>query len=263
MPERYRPRHAAPRDTRRAVLLPGVLMAASGTAFGGLVALPAAAHSADPVLVTAASALAPIEILPTTPPVAEDLSAMDRAAAEQAAKEAAAARAKAAAEAAARASRDREAAEKKAAEEAAAKKAADAEQGQEDEVRSSGYFRPGLGRLTSPYGRRWGRLHAGIDLAAGTGSPIRAVTSGTVVSAGNEGGYGRCVRIRHADGAVTVYAHLSSISVRSGERVGAGQRIGREGSTGNSTGPHLHFEVHIGGSQVNPLTWLRKRGVAV
>ncbi|HVM27093.1 MAG TPA: M23 family metallopeptidase, partial [Mycobacteriales bacterium] len=84
-----------------------------------------------------------------------------------------------------------------------------------------------------------------------------------VVSAGWEGGYGKAVRIRHKDGTQTLYAHLSSISVGSGERVSAGQRIGREGSTGNSTGPHLHFEVRVGGNPVNPLRWLRNHGVAI
>jgi murein DD-endopeptidase MepM/ murein hydrolase activator NlpD len=133
----------------------------------------------------------------------------------------------------------------------------------EDQVTDRLFVRPGLGRLTSSYGRRWGRLHAGIDLASGVGSPVRAVTNATVLSAGWEGGYGRCIRLLGSDGTVFVYGHLSSITVDKGERVSAGERIGREGNTGHSTGPHLHFEVRINGTPVNPISWLRKRGVAL
>ena len=128
---------------------------------------------------------------------------------------------------------------------------------------SRGFARPGMGRLTSGYGRRWGRLHAGIDLASGIGSPVRAVAAGRVESAGWEGGYGRAVRITHSDGTVTVYGHMSALLVDSGERVEAGQLIGREGNTGHSTGPHLHFEVRVNGTPVNPLPWLRKRGISL
>jgi murein DD-endopeptidase MepM/ murein hydrolase activator NlpD len=125
------------------------------------------------------------------------------------------------------------------------------------------YARPGVGRLTSSYGHRWGRLHAGIDLASGVGSPVRAAAAGTVVSARNEGGYGKCIRVEHADGTVTVYAHLSAFLVSAGEKVGPGEQIGREGNTGQSTGPHLHFEVRVGGAPVNPRAWLQARGVGV
>lgn len=125
------------------------------------------------------------------------------------------------------------------------------------------FARPGLGALTSGYGRRWGRLHAGIDLAAGTGSPVRAVMAGIVQSSGTEGGYGRAIRLLHADGTVTVYGHMSALLVSSGERVVAGEQIGREGNTGQSTGPHLHFEVRINGSPINPTPWLRERGINV
>ncbi len=122
-------------------------------------------------------------------------------------------------------------------------------------------MRPGTGRLTSGYGSRWGRLHAGIDLAAGVGAPISAVAAGTVASAGNEGGYGRAVRLQHDDGTVTVYAHMSELLVSAGQRVTAGTYLGLEGSSGHSTGPHLHFEVRIGGVPVDPEPWLRARGV--
>jgi murein DD-endopeptidase MepM/ murein hydrolase activator NlpD len=125
------------------------------------------------------------------------------------------------------------------------------------------FVRPGAGRLTSPFGRRWGRLHGGIDIAAGTGSPIRAVTKGTVIDAGTEGGYGKVIRIAHPDGIVSVYAHLSALQVKTGEKVSAGKQIGREGNTGQSTGPHLHFEIRINGTPVNPIPWLAKRGVRI
>jgi murein DD-endopeptidase MepM/ murein hydrolase activator NlpD len=123
------------------------------------------------------------------------------------------------------------------------------------------FVRPGIGRLTSGYGWRWGRLHAGIDLAAGTGSPVSAVAAGTVVAAGPEGGYGRLVRVQHDDGALTLYAHLSELHVTVGQRVTAGTYVGREGSSGNSTGPHLHFEVRIDSVPVDPAPWLMARGI--
>lgn len=134
----------------------------------------------------------------------------------------------------------------------------------EPETATNGaYARPGTGRLTSGYGRRWGRLHAGIDLAAGSGALIRAAAAGTVSSAGSEGGYGQAIRIVHSDGTETLYAHNSSLLVGRGEKVKAGQQIAREGSSGNVTGPHLHFEVRINGVPVDPAAWLRKRGVSV
>ena len=123
------------------------------------------------------------------------------------------------------------------------------------------FVRPGTGRLTSGYGARWGRLHAGIDLAAGVGAPISAVAAGTVASAGSEGGYGLVVRVQHDDGTVTLYAHLSKLLVTVGQRVAAGTHLGLEGSSGQSTGPHLHFEVRVGGGPVDPDPWLRARGV--
>jgi len=108
------------------------------------------------------------------------------------------------------------------------------------------------------------RYHAGIDLGGReglpTGTPVRAVGPGTVVAAGWSGGAGNRVKVRHADGAVTVYKHLSRIDVWSGP-VTAGQRIGLLGNTGHSFGPHVHIDVVVGGSNVDPLPWLLARGV--
>ncbi|WP_124972173.1 peptidoglycan DD-metalloendopeptidase family protein [Aphanothece sacrum] len=124
----------------------------------------------------------------------------------------------------------------------------------------TGYIWPTKGVLTSGYGRRWGRMHRGIDIAAPIGTPIMAAAPGEVISAGwNSGGYGNLVKIRHADGSVTLYAHNSRILVRRGQMVEQGEQISLMGSTGRSTGPHLHFEVHPGGSgAVNPIAFLPK-----
>ena len=129
--------------------------------------------------------------------------------------------------------------------------------------RRSGWVRPSGGPLTSHYGPRWGRLHKGIDLGAAYGSPIYAASAGVVTYAGQYGGYGRLVTIRHEGGYVTAYGHMASYAVRSGQRVSAGQVIAYVGSAGRSTGPHLHFEVRSGGAFLNPLPFLRARGVYV
>lgn len=106
--------------------------------------------------------------------------------------------------------------------------------------------------LTSTFGPRWGRMHTGLDMAAPTGSPIYASDGGTVVRAGYSGGYGNCVDIDHGNGRVTRYGHCSKLLVGVGEQVYQGQNIALVGSTGNSTGPHLHFEVILNGTAVNP-----------
>jgi murein DD-endopeptidase MepM/ murein hydrolase activator NlpD len=103
--------------------------------------------------------------------------------------------------------------------------------------------------------------HQGTDFAAATGTPVLAVMSGTVVSAGVLGGYGNQVLLRHADGTETRYGHLSVVDVRPGQSVGVGERIGAVGSTGVSTGPHLHFEVILAGQPVDPEPWLAARGL--
>ncbi len=126
---------------------------------------------------------------------------------------------------------------------------------------AKGFAWPAKGVFTSGYGPRWGRMHKGIDIAAPTGTPIHAAADGVVVSAGwNRGGYGKLVDIRHADGTLTRYAHNSKIIVRKGQQVQQGQRISLMGSTGFSTGPHLHFEIRKGGKKaVNPIAFLPPR----
>lgn len=125
------------------------------------------------------------------------------------------------------------------------------------------YIWPVHGRLTSYFGRRnlgmgTAAFHRGIDVAAPTGTPIVAARSGTVVFSGwSTRGYGNLVRIRHADGSETWYAHASRLLVSVGQYVNQGQRIALVGSTGLSTGPHLHFELHIGGVAIDPLRELR------
>lgn len=112
------------------------------------------------------------------------------------------------------------------------------------------------GTLTSYFGPRWGRMHSGVDWGISTGSTVTASSGGRVVSAGWNGGYGYSVLIQHPDGRQTRYAHLSKITVSAGEYVNQGERIGLSGNTGNSTGPHLHFEIIINGTAVNPLKYL-------
>ena len=111
-------------------------------------------------------------------------------------------------------------------------------------------------RLTSGFGERWGRQHSGVDLALPTGSPVYAAKSGVVTCAEYSGSYGNLVKIDHGDGMETYYAHCSRLDVVAGQQVGAGQQIAAVGSTGNSTGPHLHFEVRVDGVARDPAKWL-------
>jgi murein DD-endopeptidase MepM/ murein hydrolase activator NlpD len=122
------------------------------------------------------------------------------------------------------------------------------------------------GRLTSTFGARWGTLHAGIDLAAPMLTPEYAAADGIVLEAGPAGGYGNAVHIQHGNGDVTVYGHMEEILVLPGQVVRAGDTIALLGNRGQSTGPHLHFEVRVGGldgQKVDPVPWLRERGVAI
>lgn len=115
---------------------------------------------------------------------------------------------------------------------------------------------PASGPVTSAYGSRWGRLHEGIDIGAPYGAPIVAAAAGTVIYAGWLGGYGNLVVIDHGGGVATAYAHQSQIAVSVGQVVSRGQTIGYVGSTGYSTGPHVHFEVRVDGRAVDPLGYL-------
>jgi murein DD-endopeptidase MepM/ murein hydrolase activator NlpD len=110
--------------------------------------------------------------------------------------------------------------------------------------------------ITSPFGWRWGRMHEGIDLGAAYGTPIGAAAAGTVIYAGWLGGYGNLTVIDHGGGLATAYGHQSYIGVSVGQHVEQGQIIGNVGSTGHSTGPHLHFEVRVNGQAVDPLGYL-------
>jgi len=111
-------------------------------------------------------------------------------------------------------------------------------------------------------GGRWAHNHTGLDFAAPIGTPVRSVMAGEVIQADWEGAYGRQVKVRHADGTVTSYSHMSEFDVSVGDKVQAGSMVGRIGVTGNTTGPHVHFEVLPGGgSPIDPEPWLRKHGV--
>ncbi len=126
------------------------------------------------------------------------------------------------------------------------------------------YVMPTKGIFTSNFGYRWGVLHAGIDLANSIGTPIYAVSDGVVIDSGPAAGYGALVKLRHADGTVTLYGHVNTTLVSVGQRVMAGDQIATMGNRGNSTGPHLHFEVLQGGTErIDPVPWLAKRGLNV
>ncbi|MFC8916458.1 peptidoglycan DD-metalloendopeptidase family protein [Streptomyces sp. NPDC057116] len=135
---------------------------------------------------------------------------------------------------------------------------------------ASGFTAPVAAGVTTPYrasGSMWSSgYHTGVDFAASSGTSVKAIGQGTVVSAGWSGAYGNEVVIQHTDGTYSQYAHLSSLAVSSGQSVSGGQEIGLSGSTGNSSGPHLHFEVRTGpgyGSDIDPLAYLRQHGVSI
>jgi murein DD-endopeptidase MepM/ murein hydrolase activator NlpD len=121
-----------------------------------------------------------------------------------------------------------------------------------------GFSWPAAGKLTSRFGRRWGRMHKGIDIAGPIGTPINAAADGTVIVAGwSSGGYGNLVEVRHSDGTITRYAHNSRLSVSVGQTVRQGEQVAQMGSTGQSTGSHLHFEIRpSAGNAVNPIAHL-------
>jgi len=121
---------------------------------------------------------------------------------------------------------------------------------------ASGFIWPVSGPVTSPFGMRWGRMHTGIDIGVPYGTPIRAAASGQVIYAGWMDGYGNLVFIDHGRGISTGYAHQSSIAVSNGQAITQGQVIGYVGCTGHCFGPHLHFEVRVNGTPVDPLAYL-------
>jgi murein DD-endopeptidase MepM/ murein hydrolase activator NlpD len=121
---------------------------------------------------------------------------------------------------------------------------------------SSGLIWPASGPVSSGFGYRWGRLHAGIDIPLAEGTPLRAAASGRVIIAGWVGGYGNYTCIQHAGALSTCYGHQSRLGTSVGASVGQGQVIGYSGNTGHSTGPHLHFEVRINGQPVDPMGYL-------
>ncbi|GAA1367094.1 transglycosylase family protein [Streptomyces beijiangensis] len=136
--------------------------------------------------------------------------------------------------------------------------------------KAAGFTAPVDAHPSTPYHRAGGSwasgYHTGVDFPVATGTSVKAVAAGRVVSAGWAGSYGYQIVIRHADGKYSQYAHLSALTVRDGQHVNEGQRIARSGSTGNATGPHLHFEVRTGpdyGSDIDPLAYLRAGGVTV
>jgi murein DD-endopeptidase MepM/ murein hydrolase activator NlpD len=115
---------------------------------------------------------------------------------------------------------------------------------------------PARGSITSRYGMRWGRRHTGIDIGAPYGSPVKASDGGEVIFVGYKGGYGKLIIIDHGANFVSYYGHLSKYSVKVGQKVYKGQKIGEVGNTGNSTGPHLHFEIRKNGVIQNPSNYL-------
>ncbi len=136
---------------------------------------------------------------------------------------------------------------------------------QQAELNRPKFVMPAAGRLTSGFGARWGTTHYGLDIANSIGTPIVAAADGVVVEAGPASGFGLWVRVQHDDGTITVYGHVDTYSVREGEQVKAGEQIARMGNRGQSTGPHLHFEVWESedGRKVNPRPWLIEHGVAL
>ena len=145
--------------------------------------------------------------------------------------------------------------------------AAQAEQARiaaEEAARRPKCVRPAQGTFTSGFGARWGTSHNGVDIANAIGTPIVAAMDGTVIEAGPASGFGLWVRVQHEDGTITVYGHMNTIDVPQGAKVTAGQQIATIGNRGQSTGPHLHFEVWVDGSQkINPVGWLAARGVTL
>lgn len=126
-----------------------------------------------------------------------------------------------------------------------------------------GAAKPAEGQLTSTYGARWGTVHYGIDIANSIGTPIHSTLPGEVIDAGPASGFGMWVRVQHSGGLISVYGHINEATVSVGQQVSAGEQIATMGNEGQSTGPHLHFEIHENGNKIDPLPWLRSRGVDI
>jgi murein DD-endopeptidase MepM/ murein hydrolase activator NlpD len=142
----------------------------------------------------------------------------------------------------------------------------EAEQAAAVNVRSTGGggIAPTTGRVTSCYGARWGTMHYGVDIAAPIGTPVFAPSGGVVLQAGPASGFGQAVYVQHDDGSITLYGHVNQFFVSPGQVVASGEQIAEVGNRGQSTGPHLHFEVHEGGlyaNRTNPVPWLSQRGI--
>jgi murein DD-endopeptidase MepM/ murein hydrolase activator NlpD len=123
---------------------------------------------------------------------------------------------------------------------------------------------PAHGTFTSGFGARWGTSHLGIDIANSIGTPIYAASDGTVIEAGPASGFGLWVRVQLQDGTIQVYGHMNSFSVKEGQKVKCGEQIAEIGNRGQSTGPHLHFEVWQDGTKkIDPRPWLAARGIVI
>jgi hypothetical protein len=134
----------------------------------------------------------------------------------------------------------------------------------EAQARRPLYVVPAVGTFTSGFGARWGTQHLGIDIANSIGTPIVAVADGKVIESGPASGFGQWVRVQHDDGTITVYGHVDQLIAHAGDRVLAGQEIATIGNRGQSTGPHLHFEVWLHGTdKVDPQPWLAEHGIFV
>lgn len=131
------------------------------------------------------------------------------------------------------------------------------------EANAQGWVRPlDSGSLSSGFGQRWGRMHSGLDYSVPVGTPLKAMNDGTVVGAGPMSGYGNYIDIEFEDGTVSRYGHLNSVSASTGQQVSAGDVVALSGNTGQSTGPHLHLEIHPGGGEpIDPAGWLAERGI--
>ena len=131
---------------------------------------------------------------------------------------------------------------------------------------AGGAIAPTQGTVTSCYGPRWGTMHSGVDIAAPIGTPVYTPEGGVVLQAGTASGFGYAVAVQHGDGTITLYGHVNQYFVTAGQVVSAGQQIAEVGNRGQSTGPHLHFEVHTGGlyaNRTNPTSWLGTRGISL